>query len=96
MDSHLIKIQIMWPRELGTRASNGYRRGGFSTASDARWSRIRGDGARNMEIYVATSRRLHLFYDLFLQGWGGGMAPSASPGSATAQLPRVAPDTHEW
>ena len=34
------------------------------------------------EIYVAAFGG-HLFYDLFVQGWGGALAPSAPPGSAT-------------
>ena len=37
------------------------------------------------EIYVAAFGG-HLFYDLFLQGWGGDMAPSAPPRSATELL----------
>ena len=35
-------------------------------------------GAKKHEIYVAAFGS-HLFYDLFLQGWGGAMAPSAPP-----------------
>ena len=39
-------------------------------------------GAEKHEIYAATFGG-HLFYDLFLQGRGGAMAPLAPPGSAT-------------
>ena len=36
-----------------------------------------GGGGKKHEIYVAAFGG-HLFYDLFVQGWGGGaMAPSA-------------------
>ena len=35
-----------------------------------------GEGAKKHEIYVAAYGG-HLFYDLFLQGWGRGMAPLA-------------------
>ena len=38
--------------------------------------------AKKHEIYVAAFGS-HLFYDLFLQGLGGAMAPSAPPESAT-------------
>ena len=41
----------------------------------ARW------GTEKNEIYAAASGG-HLFYDLFLQGWGS-MAPRPPPGSAT-------------
>ena len=40
------------------------------------------EGAKKHEIYVATFGG-HLFYDLFVQGWGGGWFPRHSPGSAT-------------
>ena len=43
-------------------------------------SRVR--GAKKHEIDVAAFGG-HLFYDLFVQGWGA-LAPSAPPGSATA------------
>ena len=39
-------------------------------------------GGKKHEIYVAAFGG-HLFYDLFVQGWGG-MAPSVPPGSATS------------
>ena len=35
-------------------------------------------GGKKHEIYGAAFGD-HLFYDLFLQGWGGGMAPSEPP-----------------
>ena len=52
-----------------------------SKSSSGSNGRVR--GAKKHEIYAASFGG-HLFYDLFLQGWGGGsMAPLASPGSAT-------------
>ena len=44
-----------------------------------------GEGGKKHEIYMAAFGG-HLFYDLFVQGWGGGMAPSAPPGSATVNF----------
>ena len=41
-----------------------------------------GGGAKKHEIYVATFGG-HLFYDLFVQGWGGHGPLGTSPGSAT-------------
>ena len=41
-----------------------------------------GGGGEKHEIYAAEFGG-HLFYDLFLQGRGGGHGPSAPPGSAT-------------
>ena len=45
-----------------------------------------GRGAKKHEIYVATFGG-HLFYDLFVQSWGG-IASLAPPGSATATSAR--------
>ena len=43
-------------------------------------------GAKKHEVYVAAFGD-HLFYDLFLQGWGGGTwPPRHPPGSATGHL----------
>ena len=36
------------------------------------------EGGKKHEIYVAAFGG-HLFYDLFVQGWRGAMAPSAPP-----------------
>ena len=41
-----------------------------------------GGGDKKHEIYVAAFGG-HLFYDLFVQGWGQAMAPRHPPGSAT-------------
>ena len=40
------------------------------------------EGGKKHEIYVAAFGG-HLFYDLFLQGWGGECSPRHPPGSAT-------------
>ena len=37
-----------------------------------------GGGAKKHEIYVAAFGS-HLFYDLFVQGWGGGHGPLGTP-----------------
>ena len=44
-----------------------------------------GRGAKKHEIYVAAFGG-HLFYDLFVQGWGGAWPPRHPPGSATGKV----------
>ena len=46
-----------------------------------------GSGGKKHEIYVAEFGG-HLFYDLFVQGWGGMAHSAPPPGSATATLNR--------
>ena len=50
----------------------------FSIQHRIQWQ---GRGTKKHEIYVAAFGS-HLFYDLFVQGWGA-MAPLVPPGSAT-------------
>ena len=47
---------------------------------------VGGEGGKKHEIYVVAFGG-HLFYDLFLQAGGGGIAPLAPSGSATAPSP---------
>ena len=60
----------------------GYLPRGCSSGSS---SQVRGVAEKH-EIYAAVKGG-HLFYDLFLQGWGGGHGPLGPPGSATGGLP---------
>ena len=63
-----------------------YRKGGFAnllllTAGEGNVSAsdpAAGGGGKKHEIYVAAFGG-HLFYDLFVQGWGGGPGPLGTP-----------------
>ena len=61
-------------------ASKIYHRHTVKHYFQHRIQRPGGEGARNKkhEIYIAAFGGHH-FYDLFVQSWGGGMAPSAPP-----------------
>ena len=47
-----------------------------------------GEGGKKHEIYLAAFGG-YLFYDLFLQGWGGGAWPLGPPGSPTEFLFKI-------
>ena len=89
MDAHLIRYRSRGNWELepvtGIELLNSIGSSG----------RVRRRGARNMKSMWPPLATI-FFMTYFYRAGVGGMVPSASPGYATAQLPRVAPDTHEW
>ena len=80
---HLITVMVQRSNALFRHEKSGH----FGGHQHRIQQLGRGEGAKKHEIYVATFGG-HLFYDLFLQGWGEGGAwpPRHPPGSATGHL----------